>query len=124
MESHWGVLHYCQNHWKADMLATLGYSPWYRHFSSKANREQPTLPKERAAKRSKTAVIDVDLVHTPEPEAQAGPLGTPTPENLPVEDSDNTPSGPSPRGEQGMQQTGSKTRSKPRARRVVRTDPL
>jgi len=124
MESHWGVLRYCQNHWKADTLATLAYSPWYRHFSSKAKKEQATIPNERAAKWSKNAVNDVAMAHTPEPEAQAGPSGTPTPENLPVEDSDETPLDPSPRVEQGTQQTGSKTGSKPRARRVVRKDPL
>ena len=27
MESHWGILCYCQNHWKANTLATLAYSP-------------------------------------------------------------------------------------------------
>jgi hypothetical protein len=123
IESHWGILCYCQNHWKADMLAMLRYSPWYRHYSSKANKEQSRIPKERAAKRSKTAVIDVDMAYAPEPEAQASPSGTPMPEN-PVEDFDNTPSGPSPQVEQGVQQSGSKTGSKPRARRVTRKDPL
>ena len=124
MESHWVVLRYCQNHWKADMLAMLAYSPWYRHYISKMNKEQPASPKERAAKRSKTAVIDVDVVHTPEPEAWAGPSGNPTPDNLQAEDSDDTPSGPSPQVEQGTQLTSSKTGSRPQARRVTCKDPL
>jgi len=108
------------------MLATLAYSPWYRYYSSKADKKQATIPNGRVAKRSKTAVDDVALAHAPEPEAQAGPLGIPTPENLPVEGSDDAPSVPSPRVEQSIQQTGSKTgsMSMPRARRVVRKDPL
>jgi hypothetical protein len=44
LESHWGILCYCQNHWKADMLAMLTYSPWYRYYSSKVNKKQATIP--------------------------------------------------------------------------------
>jgi hypothetical protein len=123
MESHWGVLRYCQNHWKADILATLAYSPWYRHYNAKMTREQSQIPKERESKRYKTAVSEVDVVHTPEPDAQASPLGTPTPEGL-VEDSDDAPSAPSPQVEQSIRQTGDKTGSRPRARRVIRKNPL
>jgi hypothetical protein len=75
------------------------------------------------AKQSKTAINNIDMVHTSEPEAQPGPLGTLTQENL-VEDFDDTPSGPSAQVKQGMQQTGSKSRSRPRARRVAQKDPL
>ena len=46
MESHWGVLQYCQSHWKADTLATLAYSPWYRYYSVKMNKEQSQIPEE------------------------------------------------------------------------------
>ena len=123
MESHWGILRHCQNHWKADLLATITYSPWYHYYTSKSNKVQPTIPGERVAKRSKTAINNVNMVHAPEPEAQAGPLGTLTPENL-VEDIDDAPLGPSPQVEQGVQQAGSKTRSKPRVRRVTWMDPL
>ena len=123
MESHWGVLHHCQNHWKADLLATITYSLWYHYYTSKSNKAQPTIPGERAAKRSKTAINNIDMVHTPEPEAQPGPLGTPMQENR-VEDFNDTPSGPSAQVEQGMQQTSSKSGSRPRARRVAQKDPL
>ncbi len=55
------------------------------------------------------------MVHALEPDAQAGSLGTLTPEDL-VENVDDAPSGPSPQVKQGMQQAGSKTGSKPRVR--------
>jgi hypothetical protein len=122
MESHYSVLHHCQNHWKADLLATITYSSWYHYYTSKMNKEQLTIPKKQAAKRSKTVVNDIDIAHAPEPEVE-GLLGTPTPENL-VKDLDNAPSGPSPQVKQGMQQTGNKNGTKPRARRVVQKDPL
>jgi len=105
------------------MLATLAYSPWYHYYSSKANKKQATIPNGQVAKRPKTALDDITLVHTPEPEAQAGPLGTPTPENL-VDDLDNATSDPFPQVVEGIQQTGDKTRSRPRARRVTCKNPL
>ena len=63
------------------------------------------------------------MAHAPKPEAQASPSDTLTPEN-PVKDFDNTPLGSSPQVEQGMQQSGSKTESKPRARQVTWKDSL
>jgi hypothetical protein len=87
------------------------------------NREQSQVPKERASKWYKTTVSEVNMVHTPKPDAQAGPLGTPTPEDL-VEDSEDTLLGPSPQVKQAMQQTSSKSGSRPRARQVTQKDPL
>jgi hypothetical protein len=46
MELHWGVLRHCQNHWKANLLATIAYSPWYCYYTSKSNKAQPTIPGE------------------------------------------------------------------------------
>ena len=69
MESHWGILRHCQNHWKADLLAMIAYSPWYRYYTSQSNKVQPTIPSKRAAKQSKTAINDVDMVHALKPEA-------------------------------------------------------
>ena len=84
------------------------------YYTSKMNKEQPTIPKEQAAKQSKTAVNNVDMAHAPKHEVE-GPLGTPTPETL-VENLNDAPSGPSPQVEQGVQQTGNKNRTKPRVR--------
>jgi len=86
------------------------------------NKEQPIIPKEQAAKWSKTAVNNVDMAHTPKPEVE-GPLDTPMPENL-VKDLGDAPTGPSPQAKQGIQQTSNKNRTKPRARQVVQKDPL
>jgi hypothetical protein len=87
------------------------------------NREQSQVSKEQASKQYKTAVSEVDMVHTPEPDTQAGPLGTLTPKDL-VEDSKDTLLGPSPPVEQAIQQTGSKSGSRPRVRQVTWKDPL
>jgi hypothetical protein len=37
MEMRWEVLRYCENHWKADAVATAVYSPWYNGPLKKAN---------------------------------------------------------------------------------------
>jgi hypothetical protein len=29
LEKHWGFLHFCENHWKVDVLTMANYSQWY-----------------------------------------------------------------------------------------------
>jgi hypothetical protein len=122
METHWDVLRYCENHWKADAIATAVYSPWYNGPLKKANanKNQTNITEERATKRAKMAGDNIDKDHAPGPRVQASASGTAPPEN-PILDLGNTPS----LGvELDVQQMSGKAGSKPKARPVARKDPL
>lgn len=119
METRWEVLRYCENHWKADAVATAVYSPWYNGPLKKANanKNQSNITEERAAKRAKMVVDDIDKDHAPGPEVQASVSGTARARN-PIRDLDDTLS-------LGVEQEiGGKSRSKPKARPLARKDPL
>jgi hypothetical protein len=70
MESKFGVLRYCDNHWKVHTLATSIYSQWYRsfdkkrHAAKKENEEPPT-------KKIRTGDDDVDYPQSPQHEGPA-----------------------------------------------------
>jgi hypothetical protein len=103
LERRWGFLRCCDNHWKADALATAHYSQWYlAHKAKMANvkaAEQGELSEARAPKRAKTAVKgDDDLWNvrsefTADPDDDFGSLRSETPfDNLRV--GDDQPSEP------------------------------
>jgi hypothetical protein len=64
LEKHWGFLQCCENHWKADVLATANYSQWYLAHKAKMvaikAAEQSKVSKARAPKRAKTAGKEED----------------------------------------------------------------
>jgi hypothetical protein len=64
LERRWGLLRLCENHWKADALATANYSQWYlahkaRMATAKAF-DQSEVSEARAPKRAKTVVEEED----------------------------------------------------------------
>ena len=64
LEKRWGFLRCCENHWKADALATANYSQWYLAHKAKMAAikaaEQSEVSKARAPKRAKTAGEEED----------------------------------------------------------------
>lgn len=58
LEMRWGFLRFCENHWKADALATANYSQWYRSHKGRITdakaAEKGEVSEARAPKRSKT----------------------------------------------------------------------
>jgi hypothetical protein len=48
MELKWGILQYCENHWKANAIATLIYSQWYHTYNKrmKGTKEDDALGDE------------------------------------------------------------------------------
>ncbi len=83
MEEHFLVLQYCDNHWKAQAVATANYLQWYIHHKAKMEAEAATaeanckhvkddeLCIEPARKRSK-ATIDVNALNTMDSDIEAG----------------------------------------------------
>jgi hypothetical protein len=69
MEERWQVLRYCDNHWKANKLATALYSIWYNPYHKKAAKIQGGNPHEgRPIKKARMS--SADLEDSPEPEDQ------------------------------------------------------
>jgi hypothetical protein len=64
MEKHFPVLRYCENHWKAQAVATSIYSQWFRLFDSKKPhlkrpiKDEDNTDDEPDKKRLKTAIED------------------------------------------------------------------
>ena len=77
LEKRWGLLQCCENHWKADALATANYSQWYlahkaRMASYKA-AENTKVSQAHAPKRSKTAGEEEDDLRYMRSEFMADP---------------------------------------------------
>ena len=88
LEKHWGFLHCCENHWKADALATAHYSQWYLAHKAKVASikaaEVGEVSEARTPKRAKTTVekdddsrnVRSDFIADPD---DFGSLGSETP---------------------------------------------
>jgi hypothetical protein len=83
MEERFLVLQYCDNHWKAQAIATANYSQWYIYHKAKMEAKAAAAEAnhnhvkddesciEPARKRSK-ATIDVDALDTTDSDIEAG----------------------------------------------------
>jgi len=88
MEERYDVLRYCDNHWKANKLATTFYSIWYsQHKKTKARLGKDDLDEGHPLKKARTSSpgSDVRFGDSPQPEKQAN--GRAVSEN-PIEDVD------------------------------------
>ena len=98
MESAFMVLRYCDNHWKAHMVATSIYSQWYHRFHNKnlkkhqGIKEEPALQDEPARKKNKTDISSnlgrMDDSQPPHSEGQSNSVIThkPTPVTITLND--------------------------------------
>ena len=77
LERRWGFLRCCENHWKADALATANYSQWYRAHKARMMdvkaAEQGEVSEARAPKRFKTAGEEGDDLRYTRSEFTADP---------------------------------------------------
>ena len=105
MEERWTVLRYCDNHWKANAIATSLYSQWYHTY----DRKKKGL-NEPAAKRPRIATEEPGDAHSPTAGSQADRVPSPTPET-PVDDITEAPS--SRLDQQGVTQASSRPRARP-----------
>lgn len=79
MEGRWEVLRYCDNHWKANKLATALYSVWYNQYHKKTiksggqnNHAHEAPPPNKKARPSSTGTDSESRIRgSPEPENQA-----------------------------------------------------
>jgi len=83
MEERFLVLQYCDNHWKAQAIATANYLQWYIYHKAKMEAEAAAAEANRnhvkddesciklARKRSK-ATIDVNALDTTDSDIEAG----------------------------------------------------
>jgi hypothetical protein len=83
MEEHFPVLRFCDNHWKAQAIATANYSQWYKYYKAKmeakteANRKRVKDDSdnesciEPVTKKSKAA-IQVDALDTADSGVEGG----------------------------------------------------
>jgi len=113
METQWPVLHYCENHWKVQHIATNNYPQWYknRHMSSKADNTETKGP---AQKRRKVEDNDTGD-HEADPD-------TDTDHDASDLDEDSNIASPSWL-EEGIREESTTGPSRPKARFILR-DPL
>ena len=83
MEERFSVLKFCDNHWKAQAIATANYSQWHKAWKAKMEAEAKASHKrnrdesddgsciEPVTKKSK-AVIQVDALNTTDSDVEAG----------------------------------------------------
>jgi hypothetical protein len=112
MEKKWEVLRYCENHWKANNLATLTYSQWYHPFDRKMKRAKGVIRSgERTSKKRRMSTEESDDMSSPHPDAHVARARS----ESPFEDEDiGEPSVPQ------VEDPGpSQVISRPRARRVA-----
>jgi hypothetical protein len=64
LKKHWGFLHCCENHWKADALATAHYSQWHLAHKAKVASIKAAkvgeVSEAHAPKRAKTMAEEDD----------------------------------------------------------------
>jgi len=116
MENQWPVLRYCDNHWKSHAIATSNYPQWLKNRLQKSD--------EPARKRHKS-VLENDENAQPEFETNAD---RPMLEELDGgededEDEDSNTSTSFPVVQDDQEETRTVT-SRPRARPLMRQDPL
>ncbi len=70
MEERWEVLQYCDNHWKANKLATALYSIWYNQYHKKAAKTQGGNL-HKGCLNKKVRISSVDSEDSPKPEDQS-----------------------------------------------------
>jgi hypothetical protein len=93
MEKQWPVLHYCENGWKSNCLASAIYSQWYKTYHMKMLSEgKKKKEEERDQKKVKTANEDDDDDNNDDNScsgsvSDSDTEGSPTPE--PLEDAHN-----------------------------------
>jgi hypothetical protein len=87
MENEWTVLRLCENHWKANAIATSIYSQWYHSYDKKMKgiKEEDGNRDEPATKKRRTTAEATDDARTPPPDPQANREATSTPETPEVE---------------------------------------
>jgi hypothetical protein len=71
MESKFGVLRYCDNHWKAHTLATSIYSQWYRSFDKKRHTVTKDEDEEPPTKKIRPGDNDIDYPQSSQHEGPA-----------------------------------------------------
>ena len=105
MEERWEVLRYCDNHWKANKLATALYSIWYNPYHKKTAKAQGGDPQEGRPNK-KARMSSADSEDSPEPEDQGDGRATseipiadrgPEAESIPRTVTMQAPSRPKPR---------------------------
>jgi hypothetical protein len=72
MENKWEILRYCNNHWKANKIATSGYLIWYHPYHKKVISDSDNKRKNKAhdkcpAKKARTISIDSEDKDTGSP---------------------------------------------------------
>jgi hypothetical protein len=94
MENKWTILCYCNNHWKANVIATMIYSQWYHTYNKKMKgvKEEDVSCDEHVSKKHKTMTEVTDNAHSPSPHPQAERVATSMPDAPEVE---NIADGPS-----------------------------
>lgn len=60
MENQWPVLWYCENHWKANYIATKNYPLWYKTHHKDSSEADDIEAKEPLQKKCKTTMIEDD----------------------------------------------------------------
>ena len=116
MEEHWPVLQYCANHWKANHIATLAYSQWYKYYHRKISANQVTEQKGPAQKKLKKTVDSDDNDIQMDPE-------TDTTHDSDASDEDRSTTLPS-QLDKDIREGPTRDTSRPRARPLRLGDPL
>jgi hypothetical protein len=94
MEKEWTVLHYCDNHWKANAITTLIYSQWYHTYNKKMKgvKEEDISCDKCVLKKCKTTTEATDNACNPSPHHQAERVATSMPNAPEVENITDGPS--------------------------------